>query len=103
MTSKITNEDVERVAELAHVKLTSDEAIGMVKDLNAILNYVAQLEELDTTSVSPLEQMSELNNAGATSSLRQDFVKESLSRSEVMSQAPETDQSFFKVPKVIDR
>lgn len=103
MTVKITEQDVERVADLAHLKLTPDETGNMVNDLNAILDYVAQLNELETESVTPLEQVSELNKAGSVDSLRMDVIKSSLRRAEVMSQAPETDQAFFKVPKVIER
>jgi aspartyl-tRNA(Asn)/glutamyl-tRNA(Gln) amidotransferase subunit C len=103
MTAKVTTEDVERVAELAHLKLTPDETGNMVHDLNAMLDYVAQLNELDTTSVLPLAQVSELEGAGGAGSLREDLVKPSLSRAEVMAQAPETDNAFFKVPKVIER
>jgi aspartyl-tRNA(Asn)/glutamyl-tRNA(Gln) amidotransferase subunit C len=103
MTVKVTTEDVERVAELAHLKLTPDETGSMVHDLNAILDYVAQLDELDTDSVAPLSQVSELEGAGGAGWLREDVVKPSLSRAEVMSQGPETDGAFFKVPKVIER
>lgn len=103
MTAKVTTEDVERVAELAHLKLTSDETGSMVHDLNEILDYVAQLDELDTKSVVPLAQVSELDGAGGAGSLRKDVVSPSLSRPDVMSQAPETDGAFFKVPKVIER
>ena len=103
MTDKVTKEDVERVAELAHLKLTSNETGSMVHDLNAILDYVAQLNELDTTSVVPLAQVSDLAGADGASVLRADELKPSLNRAEVMSQSPETDQAFFKVPKVIER
>ena len=103
MTDKVTKEDVERVAELAHLKLTSDETGSMVHDLNAILDYVAQLSELDTDSVAPLAQVSELGGTDEAGSLREDRLRPSLSRAEVMSQAPESDGSFFKVPKVIER
>jgi aspartyl-tRNA(Asn)/glutamyl-tRNA(Gln) amidotransferase subunit C len=103
MAAKVTTEDVERVAELAHLKLTSDETGNMVHDLNAILDYVAQLNELDMSVVTPLAQVSELNGAGAANSVRQDILRPSLSRADVMSQAPESDQAFFKVPKVIER
>jgi aspartyl-tRNA(Asn)/glutamyl-tRNA(Gln) amidotransferase subunit C len=103
MTSKVTKEEVERVAELAHLKLTPDETGTMVHDLNAILDYVAQLDQLDTSSVSPLAQVSELQDASAIGALRDDTVKPSLNRSEVMDQAPESDNAFFKVPKVIAR
>jgi aspartyl-tRNA(Asn)/glutamyl-tRNA(Gln) amidotransferase subunit C len=103
MTAKVTLTDVERVAELAHLELTPDETGGMVSDLNAILDYVAQLSELDTDLVAPLAQVNELECAGGAGSLREDAVKPSLSRIGVMQEAPETDQVFFKVPKVIER
>ena len=74
----------------------------MLHDLNAILDYVAELNELDTSGVEPLAQVSELLNAGA-GELRGDVVCSSLDRAVVMAQAPETDGKFFKVPKVIER
>jgi len=60
MTAKVTVEEVERVAELAHLELKPEETPAMLRDLNAILDYVAQLNELDTTGVTPLAQVSEL-------------------------------------------
>ena len=52
MTAKVSVENVARVAELAHLELTPDETGHMLHDLNAILDYVAQLSELDTTGVA---------------------------------------------------
>jgi aspartyl-tRNA(Asn)/glutamyl-tRNA(Gln) amidotransferase subunit C len=103
MTDKVTVADVERVAELANLELEPDESRRMVHDLNAILDYVAQLGALDTAGVVPLAQVSELDGAGASSALRADVRVPSLDRAAVMPQAPETDGSFFKVPKVIER
>ena len=103
MTAKVTVEEVERVAELAHLELTPDESGRMLNDLNAILDYVAELNELDTKGVTPLAQVSELGEAAGTSTTRADQVQPSLDRASVLSQAPETDQVFFKVPKVIER
>ena len=102
MTAKVTVEDVERVAELAHLELKPDEAPRMLHDLNAILDYVAELNELDTAGVAPLAQVSELGDAAA-GVLRADLPLPSLDRAVVLAQAPETDQVFFKVPKVIER
>jgi aspartyl-tRNA(Asn)/glutamyl-tRNA(Gln) amidotransferase subunit C len=73
-----------------------------LRDLNAILDYVAELNELDTSGVAPLDQVSELENAGVAQP-RADQVEPSLKRAVVMPQAPETDGVFFKVPKVIER
>ena len=103
MTVKVTVKDVARVAELANLELSPEETPGMVTDLNAILDYVAELNELDTRGVAPLAQVSELQGAGGQGSLRPDVVLPSLNRAGVMAEAPETDGTFFKVPKVIER
>jgi aspartyl-tRNA(Asn)/glutamyl-tRNA(Gln) amidotransferase subunit C len=102
MTAKVTVQEVERVAELAHLKLAPEEVEPMLRDLNAILDYVAELNELDTSGIEPLAQVSELATA-AIPELRPDRLETSLSRSIVMAQAPESDGAFFKVPKVIER
>jgi aspartyl-tRNA(Asn)/glutamyl-tRNA(Gln) amidotransferase subunit C len=103
MAAKVTVEDVERVAELAHLKLKPEETPRMLHDLNAILDYVAELNELNTAGVAPLAQVNELESAAAVNVLRADVPQPSLDRAAVMPQAPETDQLFFKVPKVIVR
>lgn len=106
---RVSLEDVQRVAELAHLELEPDEASGMRRDLNAILDYVAQLAELDTASVAPMAQVSEVLAAAGeaptveSSVLRADTVSPCLNRDEVMASAPETDSVYFKVPKVIER
>jgi aspartyl-tRNA(Asn)/glutamyl-tRNA(Gln) amidotransferase subunit C len=102
MTAKVTVEDVDRVAELAHLQLTEAETGAMLHDLNAILAYVAELNELDTAGVAPLAQVTELMDA-AERGLRCDQEQPSLDRATVMAEAPETNGVFFKVPKVIER
>jgi aspartyl-tRNA(Asn)/glutamyl-tRNA(Gln) amidotransferase subunit C len=102
MTAKVTTEEVERVAELAHLKLTPEEINGMQRDLSAILDYVAELNELDTKNVMPLAQPSELADARSPGA-RLDATVPSLPRELVMAEAPETNGAFFKVPKVIER
>lgn len=104
--SGVTIEDVRRVAELANLELTPEEEPRMQRDLNAVLDYIAQLNELDTSAVPPMAQVSEVLEGmvhahGET--LRADVVQPSLDRTEVMAAAPETDGRFFKVPKVIER
>jgi aspartyl-tRNA(Asn)/glutamyl-tRNA(Gln) amidotransferase subunit C len=103
MTVNVTLEDVKRVAELAHLRLTQNETASMQQDLNSILGYVAQLDELDTSSVAPLAEINELAVARNSGVLREDVVRPSLDREVVMAEAPETDKVFFKVPKVIER
>ena len=102
MTAKVTVEEVERVADLAHLKLTPEESGAMLHDLNAILDYVTELNELDTAGVEPLAQVTELLDA-AGGGLRADVLAPSLDRATVMAEAPETNGVFFKVPKVIER
>ena len=103
MAEKVTAADVERVAELAHLELAPEEVEPMLRDLNAILDYVAELNELDTRGIEPLAQVTELLGEDARPQPRADQRTPSLARSAVMAQAPESDGAFFKVPKVIER
>jgi aspartyl-tRNA(Asn)/glutamyl-tRNA(Gln) amidotransferase subunit C len=102
----VTIEDVQRVAELANLELTSEEEPRMQRDLNAILKHIAQLNELDTKDVPAMAQVGEMLG-GATlewgETLREDRVRPSIDRAAVMAAAPESDGRFFKVPKVIER
>lgn len=105
---RVSQADVRRVADLANLELTVEEESRMSRDLSAILDYVAQLSELDTTQVAPMAQVSEVLVSGegaseALSVLREDTVRPCLDREQVMKSAPETDGVFFKVPKVIER
>jgi aspartyl-tRNA(Asn)/glutamyl-tRNA(Gln) amidotransferase subunit C len=104
----VSEQDVERVAELANLELTSDEKAAMLRDLNSVLDYFAQLNELDTSSVPPVAQVVDQLTPGrepeaATPHLRPDEIAPSLSRKRVLASAPDTDGIFFKVPKVIER
>ena len=104
----VSQQDVERVAELANLELTSSEKAGMLRDLNSVLDYFAQLNELDTSGVTPMAQVADQLTEGsqpetATLDLRADEVAPSLNRERVLACAPDTDGIFFKVPKVIER
>lgn len=101
-SQRVTVDEVRRVAELASLELTANEETRMQRDLNAILDYVAQLNELDTSKIEPMAQVSEVLG-GSSAALRADKQLPSLPRERVMVSAPETDGSFFKVPKVIER
>jgi aspartyl-tRNA(Asn)/glutamyl-tRNA(Gln) amidotransferase subunit C len=104
-TERVSLEDVRRVAELASLELTADEEPGMRRDLNAILDHVAQLNELDTSRIAPMAQVAEILSTGQDeiNVLRPDAALPCLDRTQVMASAPETDGVFFKVPKVIER
>ncbi len=100
----VSVEDVRRVAELASLELSAEEETHMLRDLNAILGHVSQLNELDTSAVPPMAQVSEVIAGSQTITvLRPDEVRPCLDRERVMAGAPETDGIFFKVPKVIER
>ena len=107
MSTKVTLEEVERVAELANLELATEEAPQMQRDLNAILEYIEQLNELNTKGVEPLAQVSDLLasvvDSGDGATLRPDERTGSADRAKVMRSAPETDGAFFKTPKVIER
>jgi aspartyl-tRNA(Asn)/glutamyl-tRNA(Gln) amidotransferase subunit C len=104
----VSEQDVERVAELANLELTAGEKAAMLRDLNSVLGYFAQLNQLDTTSVPPMTQVADQLALGREAEenvlhLRLDEVAPSLNRDRVMASAPDTDGVFFKVPKVIER
>jgi len=101
----VSLDEVRRVAELANLELTAEEEPRMQRDLNAVLGYIAELNELDTKGVSPMAQVGEMLSTGTTDAagaqLRVDAVRPSIDRTVVMAAAPETEGRFFKVPKVI--
>lgn len=105
-TARVSIEEVRHVAELANLELTQEELPRMARDLQAVLGYIEQLAELDTTDLVPMAQVGEalgISVSDEGTMLRKDQIRPSLERAEVLAQAPETDGRFFKVPKVIER
>ena len=102
---RVTGSDLRRVAELANLELTEAEETSMLRDLNSILDHVAQLNELDTSRTSAMAQVNEVlgDPSGERIFLRNDTVIPSLDRTQVMACAPDSDRTFFLVPKVIER
>jgi len=101
---KITQKDVAYVANLANLDLTEAERLRMEKDLNSILEYVDQLAEVDTSNVAPMAQVSQIGATGVTADpLRVDELRDCLPREQALAAAPQTDGTFFRVPKVIER
>jgi aspartyl-tRNA(Asn)/glutamyl-tRNA(Gln) amidotransferase subunit C len=98
---KITNEEVQRVAELASLALRGDEVERMAKDLDNILSHMDKLNELDTTGVEPMAQV--LFEAEETATLREDRERPCLTNAEAVANAPVTSGGYFKVPRVIER
>lgn len=111
---KVTDKDVAHVADLANLELTEQERTGMVRDLNSILQYVDRLNELNTDDIPPMAQVSDrygVDQAKQGSerfayASREDIVeglRKSLPHEEALANAPDADEDFFRVPKVIER
>ena len=111
---KVTEKDVAYVAELANLELTDEERRGMLRDLNSILDYIDRLNELDTSDVPPMAQVSDRYGvdeskqgserfAYASREDRLEGLRKSLPHGEALANAPDADEQFFRVPKVIER
>jgi len=98
---KITEQEVQRVAQLANLALTSDEIVRMAHDMSGILTHIDKLNELDTSNVEPMAQV--LYDAAETATLRDDVEKPSLSNQDAVANAPISGAGYFKVPRVIER
>jgi len=93
----ITIKDVEHIAKLAKLEFTDAEKEKFTHQLNQILEYVEQMNKLDTSRVEPLSHVIELSNV-----FRIDEVKQGVSTEEALKNAPSKTEEFFKVPKVIN-
>jgi aspartyl-tRNA(Asn)/glutamyl-tRNA(Gln) amidotransferase subunit C len=102
-TERVNVGDLRRVTELANLELTAPEEVSMLRDLNSILDHVAQLNELNTAIVPAMAQVNEvLTGVSSASTLcREDEEIPCLDRALVMTGAPDSDGIFFRVPKVI--
>lgn len=89
---------VEKLANLARLQFNDAEKDIIKNDLQRMIHFVDKLNELDTTGVEPLLHMTDNVNI-----LREDIVQGSVSREEGLKNAPDTDGTFFKVPKVIKK
>ena len=94
---KITVDEVRYVAALARLELAPDEEGTLTGQLNAILEYMGQLGEVDTTGVEPTSHVLPLTNV-----MREDTVRECLSNAEALSNAPAAAQGHFAVPKILE-
>ena len=94
---KITLVQVRYVAELARLELAGAEEERLTGQLNAILEYMGQLAEVDTAGVEPTSHVLPLTNV-----LREDEPRPCLSNAEALANAPDPDQGHFAVPKIIE-
>jgi aspartyl-tRNA(Asn)/glutamyl-tRNA(Gln) amidotransferase subunit C len=95
---EVNDELVDKLAHLSRLKFDALEKEEIKNDLQKMIAFVEKLNELDTTGVEPLLHMTDEVNV-----LRDDQVEGSITREEALKNAPEHDQQFFKVPKVIKK
>jgi len=111
---KVTEKDVAYVADLANLELTDAERARMLRDLNSILDYIDRLNQLDTSNVQPMAQVSDRYGVDQSKrgserfayASREDVhegLRKSLPHEVALQNAPDSDGTFFKVPKVIER
>jgi aspartyl-tRNA(Asn)/glutamyl-tRNA(Gln) amidotransferase subunit C len=111
---KVTGKDVAYVADLANLELSEDERRLLLRDLNSILEYIDRLNQLDTTDVPPMAQVSDRYGVDQSKTgisrfayaCREDIyegLRKSLPHQVALQNVPDSDGTFFKVPKVIER
>jgi aspartyl-tRNA synthetase len=96
-SEKISQDHVRHIAKLGRLKLTDSEVLLYQKDLNSILEYVETLRELDTENVRPMSHVIPMKNVW-----REDKPGKAGNPEEILSNAPEREKDFFKVPKIIE-
>ncbi len=97
-TSTLSPDDVRHVADLAHLPLTEAELKKFQKQLSSILDYVNQLQEVDTSKVKETSQVTGLSNV-----FRSDEVGEGLTQSEALSNAKQTKDGYVQVKAVFNQ
>ena len=88
---------VKRVAKLARIAVTEEEAAKMEGELNTILGFVEQLDEVDVSGVEPMTSVIPMEMKK-----RQDIVTDGDKADDIVANAPATDENFFLVPKVVE-
>ena len=93
---EVNDELIDNLSNLARLEFNAAEKESIKQDLQKMIHFVEKLGELDTTGVEPLLHMSPEINV-----LREDILRDSITREEALSAAPATDGTYFEVPKVI--
>lgn len=88
---------VKRVAKLSRIAVSEDEALRMMGELNGILGFVEQLDEVDVTGIEPLTSV-----VPVAMKKRVDVVNDGGKAADIVANAPATDENFFLVPKVVE-
>ena len=93
----LTKKEIEKIAKLARIKLNEEQAETFKDELSGILDWVEQLQEVDTENVEPLTSISNV-----VLPTRKDEVTEKNVQEEVLSNAPNSQYGYFTVPKVVE-
>lgn len=93
----VDKDTVKRVAHLARIAVSDDEAEALQSDLNAILGFVEQLDAVDVSGVEPMTSV-----IGMPMKVRTDTVNDGDQADDIIANAPASDASFFVVPKVVE-
>jgi aspartyl-tRNA(Asn)/glutamyl-tRNA(Gln) amidotransferase subunit C len=88
---------VRRIARLARIAITDEEAERLEKELSGILDWVAQLDEIDTSAVEPMTRI-----AAMTMKMRKDVVTDGFCADDIVKNAPKVDDHYFVVPKIVE-
>jgi aspartyl-tRNA(Asn)/glutamyl-tRNA(Gln) amidotransferase subunit C len=88
---------VRRIARLARIVITDDEAKRLEQELSGILNWVAQLDEIDTSAVEPMTRV-----AAMKMKMRKDEVTDGFCADDILKNAPTVDDHYFVVPKIVE-
>jgi aspartyl-tRNA(Asn)/glutamyl-tRNA(Gln) amidotransferase subunit C len=88
---------IRSLAHLARLEINETKEQEMLSDLNKILNWMEQLNELNTDNVEPLIHMSEEVNV-----MREDIAQNTVTHEEALRNAPKKDSDYFRVPKVME-
>lgn len=94
---KITKEEVRHIASLSRLSLSEEEVETFGDQLNAIIEYVEHLKELDTAGTEPTSHVLPIRNV-----TREDVSGASLPREEALRNAPDATDKFYRVPKIIE-
>jgi aspartyl-tRNA(Asn)/glutamyl-tRNA(Gln) amidotransferase subunit C len=92
----LTRDDIEKVALLSRLRLSDEELARMTEQLGQIVEYVRQLDELDTSQVPPLSHAADLTNVFAA-----DEHRPGLDREAALANAPKRDDECYRVPAVL--
>lgn len=99
---KVTREQIEQLAALAHLSLTEEEVESLSADLEQILGYAERIQRLDTDDVPPTSHaLLAAGSAGGETALRDDEPRPGLDRKKALEGAPDDGDGLFKVPKVL--